>query len=506
MIADLVIGIDSSTTATKAVAWDRKGKAVAEGRFSHPLLTPKPGYFEQNAEDWWSSTSEALRQITKAVEPRRIAGLSVSNQRETFAPLDEQGHSLRPGMTWMDERGAPYLKSFSEAFGVKRLHRISGKTPDVTPAIYKMEWMRQNEPLLYARTAMFSDVHDYITFRLTGFHGTSVATADPHGFIDLVKRKHSKPILEALGVSTDQLPALFEPGKPIALVNDGGTKETGILAGTPIFAGGGDGQCAGTGVNVLAKGRAYMNLGTAVVSGAYIRDYAYHRAFRSILAVAEEGFIAEYCLRAGTFLIDTMMRQMFGIDLQKDKAAYARLEREANEAPIGSGGILVPYWLGSMTPHWSTAARGLMMGLAPWQGQGHYYRAMLEGIALDAATTYDAIGKVSGQSPDHFVAIGGGASSALFRQVIADATELPVRVLDTVEASSLGAGIAAAVGAGWYASFAEAAEAMTGRVTVETLPKTAHLARYRELRGIYADLWPSVAKINDRLAAFQAAG
>jgi sugar (pentulose or hexulose) kinase len=506
MTADLVIGIDSSTTATKAVAWDRMGKAVAEGRASHPLLTPKPGYFEQNAEDWWSSTRDALRQVTEAIHPARIAGVSVSNQRETFAPLDEMGRSLRPGMTWMDERGAPYLKPFSEAFGVKRLHRISGKTPDVTPAIYKMEWMRQQEPALYARTAMFSDVHAYITFRLTGFHGTSVATADPHGFIDLVKRKHSKPILDALGLSATKLPKLFEPGQAIALVNDAGAKATGLVVGTPIFAGGGDGQCAGTGVNVLAKGRAYMNLGTAVVSGDYIKDYAYHRAFRTILAVAEQGFIAEYCLRAGTFLIDTLIGQMFGIDLQKDKGAYARLESEAAHVPIGSGGLLVPYWLGSMTPHWSTAARGLMMGLAPWQSQGHYYRAVLEGIALDAATTYDAIGNVSGQSPDHFVAIGGGASSALFRQVMADATELPVKVLDTVEASSLGAGIAAAVGAGWYQDFAEAAQAMTGRVTAETLPIAANVSRYRELRGIYADLWPSVAKVNDRLAAFQAAG
>jgi sugar (pentulose or hexulose) kinase len=506
MKPDLVIGIDCSTTATKAVAWDRGGKAVAEGRATHPMSTPHPGYFEQNAEDWWTSTSTALRQLTAAIDPQRIAGLAVSNQRETFAPLDEAGRALRPGMTWMDERGAPFIKPWSEAFGVKRLHRITGKPPDVTPVLYKLAWMQAHEPEIYKRAAMFTDVHSFIAWKLTGLQGTSVATADPLGMIDLQKRAWSKPILASLEIEPARLPKLFAPGTPIASVNATGARETGLPVGIPVFAGGGDGQAAGTGVNALAKGRAYMNLGTAVVSGVYIKDYAYSRAFRTSLAVAEEGYIAEYCLRAGTYLIDSMITNMFGIDPRSDKSAYQRLEAEANAVPIGGGGMLVPYWLGSMTPHWSNAARGLMMGLAPWQGQGHYYRAALEGIALDVATTYATIAKVSGQSPDHFVAIGGGATSTLFRQIIADATELPVKVLDTVEASALGVGIAAAVGAGWFGSFAEAAGAMTGHIVAETVPIEANVRRYRELRGIYADLWPAIAKVNDRFSAFSAAG
>jgi xylulokinase len=505
MSAPLVIGIDSSTTATKAVAFDRDGRLVAEGREAHPLLTPRPGFFEQNAEDWWTSTRAALRQVTERIDAGRVAAVSVSNQRETFAPLDEAGRPLRTGMTWMDERGAPYTATWAKAFGVKRLMRITGKVPDPTPSLYKMLWMREHEPDVYARTAMFCDVHAYIAHRLTGRFGTSVATADPLGLMDLKKRKLSKPILAALGLEASQFPSLHEPGAVIATVSDEGARETGLRAGTPVVAGGGDGQCAGTGVNVLAKGRAYMNLGTAVVSGAYLRDYAYDRAFRTELAVAEEGYIVEYCLRAGTYLLDTVIRQMFGIDPKADRGAYARLEAEAAAAAIGSGGILLPYWLGSMTPHWSSAARGVMIGLAPWQSQGHYYRAVLEGIALDAATTYVAIGEVSGRSPDHFVAIGGGAASALFRQIIADATELPVKVLDTVEASALGAAVAAAVGAGWYASFADAAEAMAGRITDETAPDPANVRRYRDLAAIYRDVWPAVADANNRLAAFGAA-
>ncbi len=470
------------------------------------MLTPQPGYYEQNFEDWWTSASEALRQVTGKVDGRRIAGMAVSNQRETYAPLDEHGKALRTGMTWMDERGAPYVKPWSEAFGAKKLHRITGKWPDVTPSLYKLVWLSEHQPDIFKRTAMFADVHSSIAYKLTGVHGTSVATADPLGMIDLVKRDFSKPVLKKLGIAPERFPKLFAPGSIIGLTNDQGARETGVPAGVPMIAGGGDGQAAGTGVNVLAKGRAYLNLGTAVVSGVYVKDYAYHRSFRTALAVAEEGFIAEYCLRAGTYLIDTMIRNMFGIDPRADKGAYARLEAEAGAAPIGSGGLLFPYWLGSMTPHWSNAARGLMMGLAPWQSQGHYYRAVLEGIALDLATTYKQINAATGAPPDHYVAIGGGAASPLFRQIVADATELPVRVLDTVEASALGAAVAAAVGAGWFRSFAEGAAAMAGSITAETTPNRANVKRYAELAAIYADVWPAVAKVNNRLSAFGAAG
>ncbi len=125
---------------------------------------------------------------------------------------------------------------------------------------------------------------------------------------------------------------------------------------------------------------------------------------------------------------------------------------------------------------------------------------------MDVATTYDAIGRAANYAPDHFVAIGGGAASSLFRQIMADALERPVKVLDTVEASALGAAVAAAVGAGWYGGFAEAASAMAGRITDETTPVARNVKRYRELKGIYADLWPAIAKVNDRLSAFAAAG
>jgi xylulokinase len=504
MPASLVIGIDSSTTATKAIAWDREGRLVAEGRAAIPLANPGPGLFEQNPADWWASTAAALRALCGQIDTGAVAAVSISNQRETFAPVDENGEAVRPGLVWLDERCTPMVKRFSKDFGARRLHRLCGKPADVTPVIYRLAWMREHEPANFRRTAHFVDVHGHIARHLTGEKATSIASADPHAIIDMKKGRHSRAILKAVGLAPERFYALHRPGAVLGEVTGQAAGETGLKAGTRVVAGGGDGQCAGTGVNVLEKGRAYLNLGTAVVSGMYAKDYVTDPAFRTMGAVAEAGCLPEYCLRTGTFLVDWLITRVFGVDPRQDPGIYARLEAEAAAAPIGSGGLLLPYWSGTMSPWWNPEARGTMLGLAPWQGQGHVYRALLEGIACDVVSTIGKMEKAADLPVDHFVAIGGGASSRLWRQIIADVADRPVRVLDTVEASSLGAGVAAAVGAGWFGGFREGAAAMAGRVVSETAPIPANVRRYAELRAIYDDAWPAVARLTTRLSRFMA--
>jgi sugar (pentulose or hexulose) kinase len=267
MRRDLVIGIDSSTTATKAIAWDRTGAPVAEGRAAIPLAQPRPRYFEQDPEDWWRSTFLALREITTKVEPARIAGVAISNQRETFGLFDEHGGAIRPAIVWLDERAMDQMRGFGASFGAEKIHAISGKPVDITPCLYRMVWLRENEPHLLDRAAYIAEVHGYLCFRLTGHWTTSTASADPLGVLDMESLVWSQDILEAAGVSIDKMLALARPGAFIGTVTEAAAQATGLPADTPVFAGGGDGQCAGTGVDVVRSGRAYINLGTAVVSG-----------------------------------------------------------------------------------------------------------------------------------------------------------------------------------------------------------------------------------------------
>jgi xylulokinase len=155
---DLVIGIDSSTSATKAIAWDSEGRAVAEGRAAIAMSNPHPGWFEQDPGEWWSSTVTALQQVTAKVDAARIAAIGISNQRETFGVFSADGTPLRPGTVWLDERARAQQKRFGEKFGAERLHEISGKPLDITPCLFRMIWLSEVEPTIMARGERMAEV------------------------------------------------------------------------------------------------------------------------------------------------------------------------------------------------------------------------------------------------------------------------------------------------------------------------------------------------------------
>jgi sugar (pentulose or hexulose) kinase len=507
MSQDLVIGIDSSTSATKAIAWDRSGQAVAEARAAIPMSNPLPGHFEQDAEDWWKSTVSALQALAAQIDAGRVAALAISNQRESFGTFRHDGTSLRPATLWLDERSRQQVSRFGQSFGSERVHAISGKPLDVIPCLYRMIWLREHEPKIFEKTERMADVHGYLVFRLTGEWATSTASADPMGVLDMRTQDWSDTILDAAGVPRSMMSSLSRPGRQLGAISAKSAAQTGLKPGTAVIAGGGDGQCAGTGVGMLVPGRAYVNMGTAVVSGSFGREYVYELGFRTMNAIAEEGFIYETCLRAGTFLVEWLLREMFGLDARHERHMFLALEAEAATSPIGAGGVVIsPYWQGCMMPHWDSSARGVIAGLSGSSRRGDVYRALLEGIALEQAYSTNRAVAGSGQSIDQYVAMGGGASSDLWAQILADASGRPVLRSTTVEASSLGAAMAAAKGAGWFDTIDEASAAMASRPSRVFDPDPKSAARYAELLAIHAALWPTLSQWNAKLTAFTEAG
>ena len=200
-----------------------------------------------------------------------------------------------------------------------------------------------------------------------------------------------------------------------------------------------------------------------MVSGVWSRDYKVDRAWRTEIAAQGEGYIFENCLRSGAFLVNWFVDQFVKKD-RDDVHVFERLEQAALELPVGSQGLMaLPYWSGVMDPHWDFDARGVLVGLSGSHKPAHVYRALIEAITLHQVMRTEDLERSAGLKIDHFVAIGGGATSPLWRQMLADAAGRPVLVSDTVEASALGAGMIAAYGAGWYGSIVEAAGAMSGR-------------------------------------------
>ncbi|MCG8359056.1 MAG: FGGY-family carbohydrate kinase [Kiloniellales bacterium] len=502
---DLVVGLDSSTQSCKAIAWDRAGRAVAEGRAAIALSNPALFCFEQDPADWWSASVTALRGLFEQVDAGRVAALAISNQRETVAFLDEAGQSLRPAITWLDERARQEVADLSAELGADEIHRITGRYPDITPCVYSYLWIKRHEPEVFTRTACFADVQCVLVRHLTGHSRTGWISADPMGLFDLEAKRWSPEILAALGLSEDRLPEALPPGSPLGEVTQGAASATGLRAGTPVFAAGGDGQLAGLGTDCTRSDRAYINLGTAVVSGVWSRAYAYDKAWRTEIAAQGEGYILENCLRSGAFLVNWFVDQ-FTPEGRNDPKVFEKLEAEASDLPIGAEGLMaLPYWSGVMDPHWDTSARGCLIGFGGGHSPAHVYRALIEGMTLDQVMRTSLMEANAGLEVREYLAIGGGAASPFWRQMLADASGKTVLVSDTVEASALGAGMIAAAGAGWYATITEAAGAMAGS-TKAVEPDAKAGARYRELLGIYEGLYQATAATSHRLVAFASQG
>lgn len=505
----LVIGVDSSTTACKAIAWDQHGRAVAQGRASYALLQPEPTWHEQNAEDWWAGACKALRECISQIDARQVQAIAITHQRESFAPVDHEGRPLRNAILWSDERSRVQIDVMEARFGRDELHRLTGKPPSMTQSLPKMLWLLEHEPETVLHAHKIVDVQAFLVHRLTGHFRTSLASADPMGLVDIINRRWAADLIQALGLNLSQFADVAEPGAILGKVTANAARVTGLAEGLPVVAAAGDGQCAGLGANATMPGRAYLNLGTAVASGVISADYPCNRAFRTLIAPVPGCYFAEHILRGGVFTIGWFVER-FASDLRNTWLPLSPeelLEAAAAKLPPGAGGLmLVPYWNNVMSPYWDPAASGIVIGWTGAHGREHLYRAILEGIAYEQRLVGDAMMATVGQRFTEYVTMGGGSRSKLWCQIVADVTGVPVLRSTSTEATCLGAGILAATAVGWYADVRAAAAAMTATAESFT-PQPAPQARYDRLyREIYQPLFPTVQPLVDRLHALTQEG
>jgi len=500
----LVIGIDSSTTACKAIAWDRQGRAVAEGRASYALLQPETSWHEQNAEDWWMGACRALRECISQVDARQIEAICITHQRESFVPVNRDGRPLRNAILWSDERSRTQVAALEERFGRDALHRLTGKPPSMTQSLPKILWLLEHEPDTMRRAHKLCDVHAFLTHRLTGHFRTSLANADPMGLVDLINRRWADELIAALGLRVTQFADLYEPGEVIGSVSPEAARASTLPAGLPVIAGAGDGHCAGLGANASIPTRAYLNLGTAIASGVISADYPCDRAFRTLIAPLPGYYVAEHILRGGVYTIGWFIDK-FAADLRDVRLPLSpeeMIEAAAANLPPGAGGLmLVPYWNNVMNPYWDPAASGIVIGWTGAHGREHLYRAILEGIAFEQRLVGDAMMAAVGQRFSEYITMGGGSRSQLWCQVMADVTGIPVLRSTTTEATCLGAGILAATAVGWYPDARTAADAMTATAERFTPNPDAQMHYDRLYREVYQPLFPTVQPLVDRLTA-----
>jgi xylulokinase len=503
--AGLVIAVDCSTTAAKALIQNEAGQVVAQA--VHPLLTlqPQPTWHEQDAEQWWTATQGAVAEAVRAlVDPGLVRALCITHQRESFVCLDSGGRPLRPAILWLDARAHEEIARLGSA----RVHEVSGKPPDTTPAIYKLAWLARHEPAVLRDAVHVGDVQAYLAWRLTGRWATSHASADTLGLFDLERMEWSAELLELAGVRVEQLPDLVAPGEQIGTIARDLAGTLGLPAAIPLVSGMGDGQAAGLGLGATVPGVAYLNLGTSMVLGVQSEEYLWDPAFRTLAGIRPGTFTLETVLNAAAY-VATWCREQFGESgvgsgdsaNRTNKAAGAGLEAAAGRLPIGAEGLLtLPYWNAAQTPHWDPLARGAVVG---WHGRhtpAHLYRSILEGVGFELRLHLGQLEKVTGQRVESIRAVGGGARSPLWIRVITDIIGRPVLVCGEPEVSAAGAATLAweFLGGGSARGQGTRPADPPGR---PVLPVPGSAAGYDALYAVYRRMYPALRTLFPDLAA-----
>jgi sugar (pentulose or hexulose) kinase len=503
--ADLVIGIDSSTSACKAIAWDRQGRPVAQARFALPVSTPHPAWHEQPAEMWWQAAAQALGQVVQQTGADRLAGLCIAHQRETFVPVDDCGQPLRPAILWMDERAAPLMPGLEHSIGKEMFHQVTGKPLSGNLTYSKIAWLQQHEPEVCDRTYQYLDTQAYLVHCLTGKYRTGWGSADPTGLFDMRQNVWAGELLEKIGVDTAQLPELYPTGSLIGEVSPQAAALTGLPAGLPVITGLGDGQAGGLGANITRPGEAYLSLGTSVISGSFSSSFLTSLAFRSMAGGVPGTCLLETVILGGAYtiawLVEKFSNRIEGLSGESGRAEQV-FEELASQTPPGADHLLlVPYWNSAMNPYWDSSASGVVVGWRGVHGPGHLYRAILEGIAFEQRLNSTGVEQALGQPLERYIVMGGGARSDLWCQIIADITGKPVYRTLNLEAAALGAGMLAAAAVGFYPDIPQAALAMADIQPRPFEPDEKRRAFYLRLyEEVYIHLFPALQPYLQRLA------
>jgi xylulokinase len=493
------IGIDVGTSGTKTLLIDERGEVLGSTTVEYPLHHPRPGWAEQDPEDWWRATVESIRRVLadSGVGAGEVKGLGLSGQMHGTVFLDEKNAVLRPAILWCDQRTAAECDEMTEAIGATELIKHTCNPALTGFSAPKILWLRNNEPAVYAKVRKVLLPKDYIRFRLSGAFAAEVSDASGTLLFDVTHRRWSDHVLDVLEIPRAWLPDVFESPEPSTAISAEAAEAMGLKRGTPIVGGGGDQAAGGIGNGIVVEGIVSSTIGTSGVVFASTDSPKLDekgRVHTFCHAVPSTWHVMGVMLSAGGSF--QWLRNVLGAqEVAEAKARgvdpYELLTANAAKAPVGSEGLIfLPYLSGERTPHADPYARGVFFGLSPRHDKAMITRAVMEGVTYGLRDSLELI-RAMGVEIRQIRASGGGARSALWRRMQADVFESPVVTIDKDEGPAFGVALLAAVGTGAYGSVREACEA-TISVVSEVEPEPAASAVYNEYYPVYRQLYLDV--------------
>ncbi|MBK7175991.1 MAG: xylulokinase [Chloroflexi bacterium] len=486
------LGIDSSTTATKAILIDDAGSVIGVASSTYGYETPKPLWSEQQPMLWWTGTVNSIRQVLAetGIDPTAVSAIGLTGQMHGLVLLDAVGDVLRPAILWNDQRTGAECDEIRTIIGQQRLIDITGNDALTGFTAPKIVWVKNHEPEIYGRIAHILLPKDYVRYHLTGEFATDKAGGSGTQLFNVAQRNWSDEVVTALGIDRAWLPQTFEGTAVTGTLTPAAAKVTGLPAGIPVVGGGGDQAANAVGTGAVVDGVVALSLGTSGVVFVSSDEPV----------VEPDGRLHAFCHAApGKWhLMGVMLSAAGSLRWFRDTAApgteFSDLVDAAGKVPAGCDGLFfLPYLTGERTPHPDPLARGAFVGLTVRHTRNHLTRAVLEGVAYGLRDSFELM-KAAGITRINQVRIsGGGAKSALWRQILADVFQAELVTVNTAEGAAYGAALLAATGTGAFNSVEEACQA-TINITGVTSPGDQS-AVYQELYPLYRELYPALKPI-----------
>ena len=498
-----LLGLDSSTTATKALLINEEGDVLGVTSSEYDYQTPRPLWTEQDPDLWWEGTIKSIRALLEKtnVDPNEIDGIGLTGQMHGLVLLDEHGKVIRPALLWNDQRTSSQCDEIRERLGKEQLIAITGNDALTGFTAPKILWVQEEEPELYSKVRHILLPKDYVRYRLTGELGTDKAGAAGTLLFNIGLRTWSSEMLEALSIDRSFLPDTYEGTEVTGAVTEESARLTGLPAGIPVVAGAGDQAAQAVGVGAVQEGVIALTLGT---SGVIF-------ASSNMPAIEPDGRLHAFCHAMpdrwhmmGVMLSAAGSFRWFRDAVAPETSFEDLASSVANVTPGSEGLLFLPYLTGERTPHPDPFARGAFVGLTVRHQTKHMTRAVLEGVGFGLRDSFTLIEGSGLPKADRVLISGGGTRSPQWRQILADILDADLSTVNTTEGAAFGVAMLAGVGVGLWSSVDAAAHAVIS-TTGTTHPRPEAADRYNVYYRLYRELYPALKPANDAITALELA-
>lgn len=450
-----ILAHDLGTSGDKATLFSVAGERIASFVESYPCYYSNGNWAEQDPQDWYAAVCRATRKLTADMDPAQIVGVSFSGHMMGAVLLDARGELLRSAIIWADQRAQAQVETLRTAVGDARFYAITGNRNNPTNSICKIMWSMEHDDLA-GRVGKAVNCKDYLIYRLTGRLGTDYSDASGTGAFDLTAFTWSREILEVAGVPEAIMPEVFAGTDLAGGVTAQAARDTGLIEGTPVYFGCGDGTAASVGTGISQVGQGYISLGTSAWI-SYLDD-------APCLDNAQRTFNLAGLKKGQVFPLGTMQAAGSSYSWMRDELCraeqldaqrlgtdvYRQINDQIAAVPVGANGVLyLPYLMGERSPWWDSAVQGSFLGLKQQSTHADLLRAVMEGVSMNL----NLIMRVFREKRqfESLRIIGGGAKDRIWRQILADVLQVRVEKLNLLEEGcSLGAAMAAGIGAGVF--------------------------------------------------------